>query len=154
MKKTRSATRIISVFVLIFAFVAMMCMFADAFDGESGSPRGNVYSVMFALQDGYNLVWPLIIGFIGVCLLILAALTGLVIGELSGKTLAFSEIGIGAIVCILFLFSMVFYAGANPIVDMASTADNSLGAGTICVSVFSFICAALGVVDLLVHKQK
>ena len=63
MKSAKSPTRITSVFALIFSFVAMMCMFADAFAGESGCARGNVYSVMFALQDGYNVVVPLIIGF-------------------------------------------------------------------------------------------
>ena len=66
MKSAKSPTRITSVFALIFSFVAMMCMFADAFAGESGCARGNVYSVMFALQDGYNIVVPLIIGFIAV----------------------------------------------------------------------------------------
>ena len=151
--KRRSVTRIISVFVLIFAFVAMMCMFANAFDGEAGCARGNVWSVVFGLQEGYNPVWPLIIGFVGVALLIVAAAAGILIGEAGGKTLAFSEIGIGAIVGILFLLSIIFYSGANPNVDMASTADNALGAGTICVSVFSFLVAGLGVIDLLVHKK-
>ncbi len=154
MKKVRSATRIISVFVLIFAFVAMMCMFANAFDGEAGCARGNVFSVMFALKDGYNPVWPLIIGFAGVSLLMIGALAGLLIGEAAGKTLAFVEIGLGLVAGVLFLFSMMFYSGANPNVDMASTADNSLGAGSICVSIFSFVCAGLGVMDLLIHNKK
>lgn len=152
--KKRSATRIISVFVLIFAFVAFMCMFASAFDGEAGCARGSVWSVVFGLQEGYNPVWPLIIGFVGVVLLLIAALGGIAIGEAAGKTLALSEIAIGVIVGVLFLLSMVFYGATNPNVDMASTADNALGAGSICVSIFSFICAAFGVMDILVHNKK
>ena len=154
MKTVKSPTRITSVFAFIFSFVAMMCMFADAFAGESGCARGNVYSVMFALQDGYNVVWPLIIGFICVCLVLLAAIGGFIIGEASGKTIALAEIVLGVAAGILFIFATLFYTSANPAVDMASTADSGLGAGSICVIVFSFLAAAFGAIDLLVHSKK
>ena len=154
MKTVKSPTRITSVFALIFSFVAMMCMFADAFAGESGCARGNVYSVMFALQDGYNVVWPLIIGFIAICLAIVTAIGGVLIGEASGKTIAIAEILLGLIAGIIFIFSILFYTSANPTVDMASTADSGLGAGSICVIIFSFLAAGFGVIDLLVHSKK
>jgi len=154
MKKTRSATRIISVFVLIFAFVALMCMFADAFDGENGCPRGTVFNVMFGLRDGMNPVALLIVGFAFVILLMISGLAGIAIGELSGKTLALTNIALGVLTGIIFLFSMVFYSAANPQVNMAATADNALGSGTICVAIFSFLAAGFGVIDLLVHSKK
>lgn len=154
MKTVKSPTRITSVFAVIFSFVAMMCMFADAFAGESGCARGNVYSVMFALQDGYNVVWPLIIGFVCVCLVLLAGLGGFIIGEAAGKSIALAEIVLGVAAGILFIFAAMFYTSANPSVDMASTADSGLGAGSICVIVFSFIAAAFGAIDLLVHSKK
>jgi hypothetical protein len=37
---------------------------------------------------------------------------------------------------------------------MASTADSGLGAGSICVIIFSFLAAAFGAIDLLVHSKK
>ena len=154
MKTVKSPTRITSVFAFIFSFVAMMCMFADAFAGESGCARGNVYSVMFALQDGYNVVWPLIIGFVCVCLVLIAAIGGFIIGEAAGKSIALAEIVLGVGAAVLFIFSTMFYTSANPAVDMASTADSGLGAGSICVIVFSFLAAAFGAVDLLVHSKK
>ncbi|MBR5750240.1 MAG: hypothetical protein IKX82_01135 [Bacilli bacterium] len=154
MKTVKSPTRITSVFAFIFSFVAMMCMFADAFAGESGCARGNVYSVMFALQDGYNVVWPLIIGFVCVCLVVLAAIGGFIIGEAAGKSIALAEIVLGVGAAVLFIFSILFYTSANPTVDMASTADSGLGAGSICVIVFSFLAAAFGAIDLLVHSKK
>ena len=154
MKTVKSPTRITSVFAFIFAFVAMMCMFADAFAGESGCARGNVYSVMFALQDGYNVVWPLIIGFVCVCLVLLAAIGGFIIGEAAGKSIALAEIVLGVGAAVLFIFSILFYTSANPTVDMASTADSGLGAGSICVIVFSFLAAGFGAIDLLVHSKK
>ena len=154
MKTVKSPTRITSVFAFIFSFVAMMCMFADAFAGESGCARGNVYSVMFALQDGYNVVWPLIIGFVCVCLVILAAIGGFIIGEAAGKSIALAEIVLGVAAAVLFIFSTMFYTSANPTVDMASTADSGLGAGSICVIVFSFLAAGFGAIDLLVHSKK
>ncbi|MBR5990260.1 MAG: hypothetical protein IK034_00280, partial [Bacilli bacterium] len=121
MKTVKSPTRITSVFAFIFSFVAMMCMFADAFAGESGCARGNVYSVMFALQDGYNVVWPLIIGFVCVCLVLVAAIGGFIIGENAGKSIALAEIVLGVGAAVLFIFSIMFYTSANPTVDMAST---------------------------------
>lgn len=154
MKTAKSPTRITSVFALIFSFVAMMCMFADAFAGESGCARGNVYSVMFGLQDGYNVVVPLIIGFVAVCLVLIAAIGGVLIGEAAGKSIALAEIVLGAAAGILFIFSILFYTSANPTVDMASTADSGLGAGSICVIIFSFLAAAFGAIDLLVHSKK
>ena len=154
MKTVKSPTRITSVFAFIFSFVAMMCMFADAFAGESGCARGNVYSVMFALQDGYNVVWPLIIGFVCVCLVLLAAIGGFIIGEAAGKSIALAEIVLGVGAAVLFIFSIMFYTSANPTVDMASTADSGLGAGSVCVIVFSFLAAGFGAIDLLVHSKK
>ena len=154
MKKVKSSTRVISVFVLIFAFVTMMCMFAEAFAGESGCARGSVYSVMFALQDGYNVVWPLVIGFVGVCLLMIAALAGFFLGETSGKVIALTEIFLGVAVAALFIFAISFYTAVNPNADLPSTADNSLGSGSICVIVFSLIAAGFGLIDVLIHAKK
>ncbi|MCQ2800069.1 MAG: hypothetical protein MJ228_04885 [Bacilli bacterium] len=154
MKKSRSATRIISVFVLIFGFVAMMCMFADAFAGENGCPRGNLFNVMFGLREGMNPVALLIVGFAFVVLLMISGLAGIIVGEASGKTLAFTNIALGVVAGVLFLLSMVFYGMSNPQVDMAATADNALGSGSITVAIFSFLAAGFGVIDLLVHSKK
>lgn len=154
MKKAKSVTRIVSVFVLIFGFVALMCMFGDAFAGKNGCARGNVFNVAFGLREGMNPVVFLIIAFAFVCLLMLSGIAGFVIGEGAGKTLAFTNIALGAIAGIFFLLSMVFYSLANPMVDMAATADNALGAGSITAAIFSLVCGGFGVIDLLAHSKK
>jgi glucan phosphoethanolaminetransferase (alkaline phosphatase superfamily) len=104
----------------------------------------------------YNVVWPLIIGFILLLLAFVVAVIGLFLGEEVGKIVAICEalltVGAGT----LFLFSVQFYVAANSdqIANINNTGITYLGPGAICVSVFAFLAAATSLIGLLVMNKK
>jgi glucan phosphoethanolaminetransferase (alkaline phosphatase superfamily) len=155
--KKNYASKIVSAFVAIFVVVAIFCMFASAFTEAVQSTRGDVFTVMFGEIGGiYNVVWPLIIGFILLLLAFVVAVIGLFLGEEVGKIVAICEalltVGAGT----LFLFSVQFYVAANSdqIANINNTGITYLGPGAICVSVFAFLAAATSLIGLLVMNKK
>jgi len=155
MRKTRSVPRILAALMAICFFVAVFCGFASAFDGDSGNSRGTLYTAMFGLEDGLNrnIVVPLMVAFIFLCLFVFVALAGFILGDKYSKIIgALCLIG-GVTIGVMFLLTMNFYIAANE-VDLTRTDETSLGAGPICVAVFSFIAAFFGGLDLLVSKKQ
>lgn len=134
--------------------VAVFCGFASAFDGDSGNSRGTLYTAMFGLEDGVNrnIVVPLMVAFIVLCLLFFVALAGFILGDKYGKIIGVICLIGGIAVGVMFLLTMNFYSLAND-VNLTRTDETSLGAGPICVSVFSFLAAFFGGLDLLASKK-
>jgi glucan phosphoethanolaminetransferase (alkaline phosphatase superfamily) len=155
--KKNYASKIVSAFVAIFVVVAIFCMFASAFTEAVQSTRGDVFTVMFGQIGGvYNVVWPLIIGFVLLLLAFVVAIIGLFLGEEAGKIVAICEALLTVGAAILFLFSVQFYVAANAdqIADINNTGITYLGPGTICVSVFAFLATAASLIGLLVMSKK
>lgn len=158
--KKNYASKIVSAFVAIFVSVAIFCMFAAGFNEAMQSVRGDVFTIMFgtisSTGDGYNVVWPLVIGFVLLLLAFVVAIVGLFLGEDAGKIVAVCEALLTAGAGILFLFAIQFYISANAgkISDLDLTGKTYLGAGSICVSVFSFLATATSLIGLLVMNKK
>lgn len=155
--KKKSNTRVFSILVALAAFVAIMCMFADIFDEEVNSGEGNIFVAMFGMHyTDQVVVWPIVIGFVLLIALVLVGLAGFILADAGKKFIPFIEIILGLGVGILFFFVVDFYFSANGIsADQIQKAYPSigLGAGSICVIVFSFLAAALGLLNVLTDKK-
>lgn len=154
--KKRSTTRVFSVLAALSAFVAIMCMFANLFSEEIDSAEGNVFVAMFGMKNStYGVVWPLVIAFVLLILLVIVGFFGLALGDAGAKFIPLLVIVLGLAAGILFFFPVAFYQQANPWWRPSDAGYASLGAGSICVIVFSFLSAALGLFNLLVdHKSE
>ena len=152
--KKRSATRVFSVLAALSAFVAIMCMFANLFSEETNSAEGNIFVAMFGMKNStYAVVLPLVIAFVLLILLVIVGIFGLALGDNGSKFIPFLVIALGLAAGILFFFPVKFYQMANPWFNPTEVGYASLGAGSICVIVFSFLAAAFGLLNLLVdHK--
>ena len=158
--KKKSNTRVFSILAAISAFVAIMCMFADIFSEKVGSGEGNIFVAMFGMHNSEQyVVWPLVIGFCALILLVIVGFIGFVLGDAGKKFIPFIEIVLGLGVGISFFFAINFFVSCNahiyPSVDlfMKSHLEATLGAGSICVIVFSFIAAALGLLNIFVDAK-
>lgn len=157
--KKKSNTRVFSILVALAAFVAIMCMFADIFDEEIGSAEGNIFVAMFGMHStNHYVVWPIVIGFVLLIALVLVGFAGFILADAGKKFIPFIEIVLGIGVGILFFFVVDFYFAANSAsVDTANISKAypgiGLGAGSICVIVFSFLAAALGLLNVLTDKK-
>lgn len=158
MKKSKSLPRILSVLAFIGALVSFFCNFAAAFVDDNGrSGRGNLFTAIFALEggDSRNVVVPLIIGIVLIFLLIVASFTGIIMGNKGHKIIGLTELVLGVAVGVLFLFALTFYGVANPdIVNTPTFTCEKLGAGPICVAVFAFFSAFLGLLTILLGKKE
>lgn len=156
--KKKSNTRVFSLLAALSAFVAIMCMFANIFDEKVDSGEGNIFVAMFGMHyTDQNVVWPLVIGFVVLMVLVLVGFAGFVLGDAGKKFIPFIEIVLGLGVGILFFFVIDFFVSANGLdkdVFTKAHAEIGLGAGSICVIVFSFISAALGLLNLFVERKK
>ena len=155
--KKKSNTKVFSLLVAIASFVAIMCMFADIFSEKVGSPEGSIFVAMFGMHNStYNVVWPLVIGFVALIVLTLVGLTGFVLADSGKKVVPFIELALGVGIGILFFFTIKFFASSNGFDENFSSAHSeiSLGAGTICVIVFSFVAAALALLNLVADSKK
>ncbi len=160
--KKKSNTRVFSVLVMISAFVAIMCMFADIFSEKVNSPEGNIFVAMFGMHNSdYCVVWPLVIAFCLLGLLILVGLAGFLLGDAGKKFIPLIEIALGVAVGVMFFFAIRFFYDANAIsCDLGtydqflkSHAEIALGSGSICVIVFSFFAAALALLNFFAESK-
>ncbi len=158
--KQNVASRVVSAFVAVFVTVAIFVMYAPAFNEDVQSVRGDVFTVMFGTSvaggNGYSTVWPLVIGFVLLLLAFFVALAGLGIGRSGAKIVTATETLLTLAAGILFLFAIPFYSAANAakFSDLNLTGTTSLGAGTICVVVFSFLAAATGLLGFFLASRK
>ncbi|HBB05332.1 MAG TPA: hypothetical protein DCZ41_01900 [Firmicutes bacterium] len=152
MKKTRSLTRILNFLAFIAATVSFFCNFAPSFSDDSYYVRGNCFQAIYAMEGGdfRNVVVPLVIAMVLVGLLMLVTLMGTFFGEKGSKITGLVELVLGAIGGVLYLFASTFYVSANGITNL----EVALGPGPICVSVFAFIAAALGLISIAFGKKK
>lgn len=156
--KKKSNTRVFSILVALAAFVAIMCMFADIFDEEINSGEGNIFVAMFGMHyTGQAVVWPIVIGFVLLIALVLVGFAGFILADAGKKFIPFIEIILGLGVGILFFFVVDFYFSANDEISadriQKAYPGIGLGAGSICVIVFSFLAAALGLLNVLTDKK-
>ncbi len=152
MKKTRSLTRILNFLAFIAATVSFFCNFAPSFSDDSYYVRGNCFQAIYAMEGGdfRNVVVPLVIAMVLVGLLMLVTLMGTFFGEKGSKITGLVELVLGTIGGVLYLFASTFYVSANGITNL----EVALGPGPICVSVFAFIAAALGLISIAFGKKK
>ena len=156
--KKKSNTKVFSLLVAIAAFVAIMCMFANIFSEKVDSGEGNIFVAMFGMHNSsYNVVWPIVGGFVALIVLTLVGLTGFILADSGKKVIPLIELVLGAGVGISFFFVINFFissSGFNPEIFYAAHSEISLGAGSICVIVFSFIAAALALLNLVADSKK
>jgi hypothetical protein len=155
MKKS-PVSKIISTLIAIFVLVAIFVMFSDCFYSTKYSTVfGSCFDVMFALNlsDTYEPVIPLIVAFASLVTIFILTFGGFV---LEGKSLSFLyvvETAILIAVGVIFLFAVKFEEAAQNI-SLSDYSEGSLGAGSICVVVFSFLGAATGIIGLLANKKQ
>ena len=156
--KKKSNTKVFSLLVAIAAFVAIMCMFANIFSEKVDSGEGGIFVAMFGMHNSsYNVVWPIVGGFVALIVLTLVGLTGFILADSGKKVIPLIELVLGAGVGISFFFVINFFIssnGFNPEIFYAAHSEISLGAGSICVIVFSFIAAALALLNLVADSKK
>lgn len=152
--KKKSNTKVFSLLVAIAAFVAIMCMFANIFSEKVDSGEGNIFVAMFGMHNSsYNVVWPIVGGFVALIVLTLVGLTGFILADSGKKVIPLIELVLGAGVGISFFFVINFFISSNGFI-YAAHSEISLGAGSICVTVFSFIAAALALLNLVADSKK
>lgn len=156
--KKKSNTKVFSLLVAIAAFVAIMCMFANIFSEKVDSGEGSIFVAMFGMHNSsYNVVWPIVGGFVALIVLTLVGLTGFILADSGKKVIPLIELVLAAGVGISFFFVINFFIssnGFNPEIFYAAHSEISLGAGSICVIVFSFIAAALALLNLVADSKK
>ena len=156
--KKKSNTKVFSLLVAIAAFVAIMCMFANIFSEKVDSGEGSIFVAMFGMHNSsYSVVWPIVGGFVALIVLTLVGLTGFILADSGKKVIPLIELVLGAGVGISFFFVINFFIssnGFNPEIFYAAHSEISLGAGSICVIVFSFIAAALALLNLVADSKK
>ncbi len=130
----------------IMALVAIFVMFSTGFgaDRELQSPRGNVFTIMFGSSTmNYNAVPVLIVGFVLLCIAVLAAL---VAGFLPGKSgsLGFVVVAVLLIAAAtMFAFAPAAYKAANASIISSNAEEITLGPGCILTMVFGYLGGAL-----------
>ena len=62
--KKKYPVKIASLLAAICLLVSVFSMFANAFDEDQGSVRGNFFEVAFGLIDGTRIVYILLVGFL------------------------------------------------------------------------------------------
>lgn len=152
--KKKSNTKVFSLLVAIAAFVAIMCMFANIFSEKVDSGEGSIFVAMFGMHNSsYNVVWPIVGGFVGLIVLTLVGLTGFILADSGKKVIPLIELVLGAGIGISFFFVINFFISRND-GNLLAYSEISLGAGSICVIVFSFIAAALALLNLVADSKK
>ncbi|MCQ2799109.1 MAG: hypothetical protein MJ220_04415 [Bacilli bacterium] len=136
----------------LFSLVAILTMFASAFNEDEGNARGSLFKVMFGNSwqsnpGNYNPVWPLIGGF---ALLVIAIGLG-VATAMSNK--GKKALQAAAILCnggaiALTMFECQFYEAANNVV-LSTTGTTYIGAAAICVAVFAGIALLINFFSLI-----
>lgn len=154
MKQKTSNTRVFPILSFLSGFVALMCMFANLLNSDPSDGSGNVYVAMFGMKnDTYQVVVPLVIAF---CLLLLLCIVSIVDAFMPTHKvyLALTELALGLASGILFFNAKGFYESANGFNLDLSQGSTWLGAGSICVIVFSFIGAAFALLGILSNRKK
>lgn len=145
MKKNQT-TRILSLIGALGGAIAFFCLFAAAFTEEQISVRGNLFAIMFpSARSGYAIVVPLVIAMAVLCLAFVSSLVAAFLNEKAKRILSIVNAVLYVAVAVAFLFTTDFYLLANQgVVDiyLQQTGKTSIGAGPICVAVFSFLAAA------------
>lgn len=150
MKKTNT-NKILILLSNLAVIIGIFCMFAAAFNEDGGSVRGSVFQVMAPLSEtGYHLVVPLVIGL---TILLLSVVLGFLSLVLDNKKLKFAAgvlIVLDLAGAVLFFLTPTFYMAANPeIGNLDLTGATSLGAGPICVGVFTILGALLSLISIV-----
>ena len=155
--KKKSNTRVFSILVAISAFVAIMCMFANIFSEKVDSGEGSLFVAMFGMHNSNcYVVWPIVAGFVGLIVLTIVGLVGFVLADSGKKIIPVMELILGVAVGVLFFFVIDFFISSNGLdanVFYQAHSEISLGAGTICVIVFSFLSAALALLNIVVDSK-
>ncbi len=151
--KKRYPVKIAALLGVICLLVSIFSMFAKAFTEDQGAVRGNFYEVMFGLIDGTSVVLLLVVGFVLLCLALIACLFGLSLTDKGTKAFAIVLIVLAAAGGTLCLFSIPFYTAANGIVDINNTGVTTLGPGSIVPAVFAYLAVLIGLYLLLKKKE-
>ena len=159
MKKS-SITKIIGVLIAILAIVAIFCMFATAFNGLG--ERGNVFKVIFGVSgQQYKPVWLGIVSFGLLVLGVLCAGVAIALPKQKSKFVFIADLLILAAAGTLMFFLKNAYISANGGTDVYHGAvstdtwdDAKLGAGPICVAIFSYLAAVFSFIGFALSKKE
>lgn len=155
MKKS-SITKIIGVLVIILAIVAIFCMFATAFNGMG--ERGNVFKVIFGDTDHYyKPVWIGIVSFGLLVLGVLCAGVAVALPKEKAKLVFIADLLVLAAAGTLMFFLKKSYISANSGIPGVSTdfwEDVKLGAGPICVAIFSYLAGVFSFIGFALSKKE
>ena len=141
----------------LFSLIAILTMFASAFNEDEGNARGSLFKVMFGNSwhsnpGNYNPVWPLIGGFALVVIAVGLGIATTVINSKAKKALQAATLVCNAGAIALIMMECQFYEAANNVV-LSTTGTTYVGAAAICVAVF---CGLAAIIDLfsLIYKAE
>jgi hypothetical protein len=95
----------------------------------------------------------MVIAFCCLLLGVLIAIAGLLLSGKALMTAYLTEAVLYLVAAVLFLFFVKFYQAANNGTTSMAGSYYSLGSGSICVVVFSFLSAACGLGGVLLEKN-
>ncbi|MCR4562082.1 MAG: hypothetical protein K5694_02620 [Bacilli bacterium] len=152
--KNSSSRNVIAVFTIIFAVVAVFVMFAPAFHSNNyGTTLGSVFHVMFGNESAKYAPLPLlIVAFIFAVIGALVALSEFFLEGKNRKIVLASEAIIFLAVGTVFFFIRPIFSATNH-VDLDLIDETGLGAGTICVIIFSYLAAAINLLGLALEGK-
>lgn len=150
--KKKYPVKIASLLAAICLLVSVFSMFANAFDEDQGSVRGNFFEVAFGLIDGTNIVYILLVGFLLLGIGFIVACLGMSLRDKGSKIFGICLFVLAAAGATICLFSIPLYSAANGI-NVDNTGATTLGAGSIVPAVFGYLAALCGAYLVLKKKE-
>ncbi len=148
----KPTSKILMGLTAVFAIVAIFVEYAPAFDEQTGSVLGSVFTVMFGASAKHlSTIWPLVIAFIALLLGTLLSFAGFLLDGKILKAVYLANALLFLCAGVLFLFTLKFYSAANGVDSLKSV--NGLGSGPICTSVFAFLAGASSLGGALIAKN-
>jgi amino acid transporter len=153
--KTNQSSKIVAGLIALFTLIAFFTMFAPAFASSAfQSANGNIFAVTFGNSDKNLPLIPLfVVAFALLITSFILSFGGLVLTSKSAMLLYVVEFVLTLAVGVIFLFAVKIFNGAHPNTSLADLSEDSLGAGSICVIVFSFISALLSLVGCYLNRS-
>jgi hypothetical protein len=152
--KTNQSSKIVAGLIALFTLIAFFTMFAPTFSSSRyQSANGNIFAVTFGDSDKNLAMIPLFV--VSFALLITAfvlSFGGLVLSGKNAMLLYIVELALTVAVAVIFLFAVQIYNNAHPDTSLADLSEDSLGAGSICVIVFSLVSSALSLVGCYLNR--
>jgi|LAHS01.1.fsa_nt_gb hypothetical protein len=153
--KTNQTSKIIAGLIALFTMVGFFTMFAPAFaSSPSASVNGNIFAVTFGNSDRNIPVIPLfIVAFSLLIAAFLFSFGGFILSKKNAILLYGIEFVFTLAVGVIFLFGVQIFDGVHGANTLENLNEAGLGAGSICVIVFSFISAALALIGCYSNRE-